>query len=466
MAIAERVKTYIEKRRIPYDIHELASFISLLQAAELGEIPPGSIAKGVVVKDEVGLLLVVLPATHRVDIDALSKLLHRKVALADEDEIKATFPDCLPRFVAPIGEAYGVRTIVDDSLVGTATVYFSAGDASRLIEISGKEFFGFLGNAGLARDFARPISDNGKKPEQFTAADNDAAGDSVRESEIKRRVQEVKDLPAIPQMAHKIIELRMNPNANSDMLARIVELDPSLAAQVIRYARSPFFSYQGKIDSIHTAISRVLGFEMVMNLALGIATARPFKIPAIGSLGLNAFWRHAIFSAALVQALSREMPSAMRPPAGLSYLAGLLHNFGFLILGHLFKREYCILSNLANDNPDVPIQDHERAVLGMEHSELGALLLEQWNMPQEIIVAVREHHREDYSGPHAVYPRLVQLADRLLKDLEMGDAVSADLPPELLNALGLKEIQTVMVMGKILEGMTDLNVMARALAAA
>ena len=128
MAIAERVKSYLDKRRILYDVHEYISFMSLLQAAELGGISPESVAKGVVLKDELGLLLVILPATHAVDADALSKILHRKVELADEDQIKTTFPDCLPRFVAPIGEAYGVRTIVDDSLVGAASLYFSAGD--------------------------------------------------------------------------------------------------------------------------------------------------------------------------------------------------------------------------------------------------------------------------------------------------------------------------------------------------
>ena len=465
MAIAEKVKLYLDKRRILYDVHELIPFISLLQAAELGEIAPQTIAKGVVLEDELGLLLVVLPATHGVDTDALSKMLHRKVEMADEERIKAAFPDCLPRFVAPIGEAYGVRTIVDDSLVGAATVYFSAGDASSLVEISGKEFFSFLGNARLARDFARPVT-RGKDSEQSDTLGMDEGTASDAESEIKRRVQQVKDLPAIPQMAQKIIELRMDPNGNSEMLAKIVELDPSLAAQVIRYARSPFFSYQGKIDSIHTAISRVLGFEMVMNLALGIATAHPFKIPVIGPLGLNAFWRHATYSAALVQALSRELPQSSRPPAGLSYLAGLLHNFGHLLLGHLFKREYCMLSNLVSDNPEVPLLEHERAVLGVEHGELGAWLLEKWNLPEEIVIAVREHHREDYDGPHAVYPQLILLADRMLRGLNMGDAPTNELPPHLLEVLGLKEIQTVMVMGRILEGMTDLNAMARALAAA
>lgn len=465
MAIAEKVKSYLDRRRILYDVHELIPFISLLQAAELGGISAESIAKGIVLKDELDLLLVVVPASHGVDPDALSKLLHRKVDLAEEAQIKAAFPDCLPRFVAPIGEAYGIRTIVDDSLVGAVTVNFSAGDASSLIEVSGKDFFSFLGNARLARDFTLPIVST-QKSDETDASRTESETAPKTESEIKKRIEQIKDLPSMPQMAKRIIELRMNPNANAEMLSKIVELDPSLAAQVIRYARSPFFSYQGKIDSIDTAISRVLGFEIVMNLALGIATAQPFKIPAIGPLGLNAFWRHATYSAALVQALSRELPRPLRPPAGLSYLAGLLHNFGYLLVGHLFKREFCILNNLISDNADTPVSEHERAALGVEHSALGAWLLEKWGMPEEVIVAVREHHHQDYDGPHAVYPRLVMLADHMLKGLNMGDAPSNELPPHLLDTLGLKEIQTVMVMGRILEGVTDLNVMAKALAAA
>lgn len=465
MAIADKVKSYLDKRHILYEVHELPPFISLLQAAEAGKIPPESIAKAVLLKDELGLVLVVLPATHSVDSDALSKLLYRKVELADEALIKSAFPDCLPRFIAPLGEAYSVRTIVDDSLVGAAKVYFSAGDATRLIQVSGKEFFSLLNNAWLAGNFARPIASRGglQQSSVTTVADR-AASDA--EGEIRKRLQQITDLPAMPQMARKIIELRADPHANTEKLSKIVELDPSLAAQVIRYARSPFFSYQGKIDSIQTAISRVLGFEMVMNLALGIATAHPFKIPAIGPFGLNAFWRHATYSAALVQALGRELPRSLRPPAGLSYLAGLLHNFGYLLLGQLFKREFFILSNLVSDHPAVPIVEHELSVLNMDHGELGAWLLEKWNLPEEIIAAVRQHHNEDYDGPNAVYPRLVLIADRMLKGLGIGDAPVNELPSHILEALGLKEIQTVMVMGRILEGVEGLNIMAKSLAAA
>jgi HD-like signal output (HDOD) protein/prolyl-tRNA editing enzyme YbaK/EbsC (Cys-tRNA(Pro) deacylase) len=461
MAITEKIKSYLDKRHIIYDVNELPPFASLLQAAESGGVSPAAIAKSIVLKDELGFVLVVVPATHGVDGIALSKLMYRKMELVDDAQIKQAFPDCLPRFIPPLGEAYGIRTIVDDALMGLPRVYFPVGDASSLIQVSGKVFFNLLNGAWLAGNFASPIT-----VQAFDAPAKNEFRESETDGEIKRRVQQLADLPAMPQLAIKLVELRADPDADAEKLGKLIELDPSLAAQVIRYARSPFFFYRGSIDSIQTAISRVLGFEMVMNMALGIATARPFKIPVIGPLGLNAFWRHAIHSAALVQALGREMPQSMRPSAGLSYLAGLLHNFGFLLLGHLFKSEFCILNGAISDNPETSILERERAMLGVEHGELGAWLLERWDIPEEIITAVRHHHQEDYDGPHAAYPALVLLADRMLKGHGIGDAPTHEIPEHLLQKLGLKEIQTVMVMGRILEGVEGLNVMARNLAAA
>lgn len=107
--------------------------------------------------------------------------------------------------------------------------------------------------------------------------------------DIKSRIEALEQLPAMPGVARQIIQLRATPNAGVDALSKIVENDPSLAAQVLRYARSPLYAYRGKIDSVHTAIARVLGYDMVLNLALGIATAKPFKVPRKGPLGLDAF---------------------------------------------------------------------------------------------------------------------------------------------------------------------------------
>lgn len=302
---------------------------------------------------------------------------------------------------------------------------------------------------------AQMKSVNAVQPESQTADH-----DSAPLLDIRNRIRRLEKLPPMPEMTQKVLRLSANPDADVKELVGVVELDPSLASQVMRYASSPFFSYQGKVESVHTAITRVLGFNTVMNLALGATAARPFKIARNVPLGLDAFWRHAVYSAALVQALSSAVPKEIRPPAGLAYLAGLLHNFGHLLLGHLFKQEFLILNKFVTKYPDKPVDLIEHRVLGTDHGIIGAWLMEAWQLPEEIVIAVREHHNENYQEVHAVYPQLVFLADRLLKAYNIGDAVDAQIPPALLDSLGIGEYQAMTITGKIMEGSEGLESMA------
>ncbi|WJW74766.1 HDOD domain-containing protein [Thiohalobacter sp. IOR34] len=291
--------------------------------------------------------------------------------------------------------------------------------------------------------------------------------------EIRRRIEAVYELPPMPEMARRVLELRGDPDASIADLAGIVELDPSLAAQVVRYATSPLYGYRGKINSIHDAITRVLGFDLVMNMALGLATGKSFSISADGPLGLHAFWRHAVYSAALMQALVRRMPPELRPDPGMAYLAGLLHNFGFLLLGHLFPPEFTLLNKLVAARPASPVTALEKCVLGMGqaqdlldmgHAQMGAWLMQSWQMPEEIIVTLREHHNPDYADEHAEYVQLVILADHLLKRHEIGDAPHGELPAGSLERTGLDEALAEAVLEDLFEDVSLLDGMARQLA--
>lgn len=291
--------------------------------------------------------------------------------------------------------------------------------------------------------------------------------------EIRRKIERVYELPPMPEMARQVLELRQNPDADIADLAEIVELDPSLAAQVVRYASSPFYGYRGKINSIHDAITRVLGFDLVMNMALGLATGKSFSNLCDGPLGLKAFWRHAVYSAALAQAIVRKMPREKRPEMGMAYLAGLLHNFGFLLLGHLFPPEFKLLNKLVIAHPDSPVTALEKCVLGMGqaqevlemgHAQMGAWLMQSWKMPDEIVVTVREHHNPDYAGDHAVYAHLVLLTDHLLKRHGIGDAADGELPAASLNRVGVGEEQLAELTEDLIDNSGDLDSMARNLA--
>jgi HD-like signal output (HDOD) protein len=292
--------------------------------------------------------------------------------------------------------------------------------------------------------------------------------------DIRRRIEQVYELPPMPEMARRVLALRNDPNASIAELAGIVELDPSLAAQVVRYAGSPFYAYRGKINSIQDAITRVLGFDMVMNMALGLATGKSFQNPCDGPLGLHAFWRHAIYSATLVQALAKRMPPSSRPQPGMVYLAGLLHNFGFLLLGHLFPPEFKLLNKLVASHPESPVTALEKCVLGMGqaqnflemgHAQIGSWLMQSWHMPDEIVVTLQEHHNPAYAGEHAVFPHLIMVADHVLKGREIGDAPDAGLPPVSLDVICITEQTVIETADHLFADCSSLDLMAQQLAA-
>ncbi len=456
MAIAPKLRQYLSSNRIAHTVIELPSspvpVMSLMYAAELAGIAPQSVVQAIALKDNIGLVMAIIPITHTLDINAVCKLLHRPLVLAPPAEVMAVFHDCKPGFIPVAGEAYGVRAMLDDSLLQAGgDIYFAAGDDVHLIQVHSKIFHVMQRNAWLGGNFA-----------EYT---NAAVATQRGDGDLKQRIERMGMLPPLPEMARKIIQLSANTKAGVNDLARLVELDPSLAAQVMRYASSPFFGYKGTVDSVDTAIARVLGYDMVMNLALGVATAKPFRIPQHGPLGLTAFWRHAAYSGALMQALGRTMPEAIRPRPGLTFLAGLLHNFGHLLQGHLFKQEFLRINAAVEKNPERSVVSIEQEILGADHCQVGSWLMKAWRLPEEIVVTAFEHHNENYTGSHAVYVHLALVADRMLKTHGIGDSESHDLPPAILAALKIDEVQVIMVMNRLLEGSDGLNTMAQQLAA-
>lgn len=470
MPVASTALKFLDKHRVAYDVLELKPFLSARDAATAAGIAPGALMKAVIVHDGVGLVMATLPVHHELDLEHFSELLNRPLELATDVQIQKRFHDCVPKFLPPLGGAYGIGTVVHKSFAGLEQVYFLAGDRRTLVRIDRKNLLRMYKKGGaaiLASGYSRPVAADSRPAlaAGASAPPRDTPAGSSSRLDIKSRLRQLGRLPAMPEMGRRILQLRARGEPDIKVLSEVVELDPSLAAQVMRYARSPFFGYRGTVDSVKTAMARVLGYDMVMNLALGLATAKPFKIPKSGPLGLDAFWHHAVYSAALVQALSGLLPPTIRPPSGLAYLAGLSHNFGHLLVGHLFREEFMVLNKVIESHPDKPVTAIEQATLGIDHTEIGAMLMEYWKLPEEVVVAIRHHHNANYHGPHSIYANLVLIADRMLKRQGFGDASGTDLPQGMLDFLEISEYQLEAVTQRIMSGREGLDTMAQQLAA-
>jgi Ala-tRNA(Pro) deacylase len=151
MAIAARLKWFLDSRGAHYDLVPHPHTSTSLETAEAARVPGGRVAKCVLLEDERGYLMAVLPASHRIRIRELTEQLERSLELASESELGQLFGDCELGAVPPVGAAYGLPTVVDDSLLSAPEVYFEAGDHEDLVHLSGVEFLSLLAGSRHGR---------------------------------------------------------------------------------------------------------------------------------------------------------------------------------------------------------------------------------------------------------------------------------------------------------------------------
>jgi len=280
---------------------------------------------------------------------------------------------------------------------------------------------------------------------------------------VQQRLEDTLGLPALAPTTQQIIRLRSKPDAGVDELVQVVRLDPSLSAQVMSWAASPYYAAPGEVRSIDDAIIRVLGFDLVVNLALGIAMGKVLRVPEDQPSGTMPYWRQAVYAATLAEVLARKMPLQLRLKTGLAYLSGLLHNFGYLVLAHLFQPHFSLLSRYIEANPHLEPVLIEQQVLKVTRDQIGGWLLESWSLPSEVCAAIRQQQLDAPEGEAGSYARLLRLTVRLLRREGLADGPVEPIETELLQCLGLTTEQTEEAMSVLLSSRDNLNQLTHAL---
>ena len=151
MSIANTVKTYLEVHNIPYTIVSHRHTTSSKETVDAVHVPAEQLAKAVILGDRKGYLMAVLPSNRHIDVQALSATLGRDLAVVPEHRMGALFKDCEFGAVPPLGEAYGMSTVIDDCLSEQAEIYFEAGDHEEVIHVDAARFREALKSAAHAQ---------------------------------------------------------------------------------------------------------------------------------------------------------------------------------------------------------------------------------------------------------------------------------------------------------------------------
>ena len=136
MSISNRVKQFLDENRVGYEHVEHTPVYTAQEVAQATHTPGKEMAKAVILKDEQGFVMAVLPSTRRIDFDALRQASGRsKLELAQEKEFQNLFPNCETGAMAPFGNLYELPVYVDASLSEDDSITFNAGthaDAIRM----------------------------------------------------------------------------------------------------------------------------------------------------------------------------------------------------------------------------------------------------------------------------------------------------------------------------------------------
>lgn len=201
-------------------------------------------------------------------------------------------------------------------------------------------------------------------------------------------LDQVKELPSLPQVLVGISRVAGDEKSRADDLAAVILHDQSLTMRLLRIANSAQYAvYAQRVTTVSTAVM-LLGFQSVRALAMGAEMYRLLSNLSKAGEILEHFWKDAISVAVTAQELA-ELTDMDTPEE--AFVAGLLHDVGKLIFAQCDPEKAKRVYSLGLKGQS--LLEEEMRVFGVNHAEIGAELARRWGLPNEIRVAMENHHR-------------------------------------------------------------------------
>lgn len=233
---------------------------------------------------------------------------------------------------------------------------------------------------------------------------------------IEDILERTSDLPTIPAAALKVIRESDSSTSNAASIARTLSQDQALSVRVLRLANSAYYGMARRISNLQEAVV-ILGMKSVKNLAL-VASSYPWlSKPLKGyALGPKQLWTHSFGVAVGAQFVAER---AKLDDDGTIFTAGLLSDIGKVALSVWLENKVTALYSLAV-HQQLTFAEAEQKVLGFDHCEVGEHLAIGWNLPEEIVQAIRYHHEPNSALLHRNVVDCVHVGDYLTTAMGFG----------------------------------------------
>lgn len=230
---------------------------------------------------------------------------------------------------------------------------------------------------------------------------------------LERIMEYASTLAPLPQTACRLAAMVADDRSTVDQIAKVIEFDQVLTADVLRFANSVASASQRKIDTVRNAVIR-MGAARILERLIAGHVQQSMRQPIVGyGFQGDELWRHSVAAAVVAESLGTYTGTQI---AGISFTASLLHDIGKLVIGRCIgeKELRSVLAAVDSDRNKV-FEVAEKQLLGYSHAQIGAQICLTWKLPDRIVTAIRDHHRvDDTTDPVNDCVRLSNLTAKLI----------------------------------------------------
>ena len=238
-------------------------------------------------------------------------------------------------------------------------------------------------------------------------------------------IKDVKQLVSLPAAVMRANQLLDSPNSNATEIGEVVAHDPALSARLLKLVNSVFYHFPGQIDTISRAIT-LIGLDELRSLLIVSSSTQCFNKLAPKSIDMSSFWQRSVFCGLV----AKKLASLMQDTNGEAlFLTGLLHDIGRLILLTAAPEQSQQIIQRAEQTRK-RLADVETELLGFNAAQLGALLLENWQLPKKLWEPIGCQLQPEKATEFAQESRLLNFAititDSVEPELKTGKEVALD----------------------------------------
>jgi HD-like signal output (HDOD) protein len=246
-------------------------------------------------------------------------------------------------------------------------------------------------------------------------------------------LSKVNELPPMPQMAIKVINLLDDPDFSFAELIALISKDANITATVLKLANSPLFSVKNEITNLTQAMT-FLGVKNIKNLVISLSTKVLFSKGKIKLID-QKLWEFSVATAIYSRILSLKVDKKIAEEA---FLLGLLHTIGQVILSKNLDDYEELVSLAYNDDLNILLLEKEK--YGFDNYDLAAVTMKVWNMP-EIYYQVLSSLKKPENSQHRELTYIVLLSNIFVteKGINITKYINEELKLVAIDYFGLKQ---------------------------